>query len=130
MSKKETAALTEEVIARLAECKDPRFKQLITSLVRHLHAFIQDVDLRPDEWMAAIEFLTATGKACTDKRQEFILLSDVLGASMQVVALDQARAGDTTNATPATEATVQGPYYWAGAPDLPLGLGYRRRRAG
>ncbi len=115
-------SLTGAVIDRLTECKDPRFKQVMTSLVEHLHGFIREVDLKPDEWMAAIEFLTATGKACNEKRQEFILLSDTLGASMLVVQLAQLRASKgAQGATPATEATVQGPFYWEGAPDLPLG---------
>jgi hydroxyquinol 1,2-dioxygenase len=75
--------------------------------------------------MKAIQFLTATGKMCDDKRQEFILLSDTLGISMLVVAIEQAkgsaaRAGSKV-ATPATEATVQGPFFWEGAPELPLG---------
>lgn len=115
-------ALAEAVYDRMANCNDKRFKQVMTSLVDHLHHFIQDVDLTPEEWMTAIEFLTATGQTCTDKRQEFILLSDTLGASMLVVALAQARSGATAKgATEATEATVQGPYYWEGAPEMPLG---------
>ena len=114
--------LTEEVIATFAGCKDERFKFLMTELVTHLHAFVRKVDLQPQEWIAAIGFLTATGKICDEKRQEFILLSDTLGVSMQVVALAQARASAAGQAaTPATEATVQGPYYWEGAPDRELG---------
>ncbi len=117
--------LTQAVLARLDDAADPRFAQVMTSLIKHLHAFIRDVDLRPDEWMNGIQFLTAVGQTCTDKRQEFILLSDTLGASMMVVMLDQARAMAKERAglraTEATEATVQGPYYWEGAPDLPLG---------
>lgn len=115
-------ALTKAVHERMADCEDQRFKQVMTSLVNHLHHFIQEVDLTPQEWMTAIEFLTATGQTCTDKRQEFILLSDTLGASMLVVALAQARSGASAKgATEATEATVQGPYYWEGAPQMPLG---------
>ena len=124
--------LTQAGLQRLEGAADPRFAQIMRSLITHLHAFIREVDLRPDEWMRAIEFLTATGKICDEKRQEFILLSDTLGASMMVVMLDQFRAareareagegesGDLS-ATPATEATVQGPYYWAGAPEMPCG---------
>ena len=116
-------SLTDEVLARLAGCTDARFKQVMSALVTHLHDFVRAVDLTGEEWMQAIEFLTATGKTCTDKRQEFILLSDTLGVSMLVVALAQARAsGQAQGATPATEATVQGPYYWVGAPDRPLGF--------
>jgi hydroxyquinol 1,2-dioxygenase len=117
--------LTQAVLERLNGAADPRFAQIMTSAIKHLHAFLREVDLRPDEWMTGIEFLTAVGQACTDKRQEFILLSDTLGASMTVVMLDQARAMARGKggqaATEATEATVQGPYYWEGAPERPLG---------
>ncbi|MDH6590654.1 hydroxyquinol 1,2-dioxygenase [Variovorax sp. TBS-050B] len=128
--------LTQTVLQSLAGARDARFAQLMRSLVTHLHAFIRDVDLRPDEWMQGIEFLTATGHTCTDKRQEFILLSDTLGASMMVVILDQLRAAasrrereagapmaatESAELAEATHATVQGPFYWEGAPDLPLG---------
>ncbi|WP_213956187.1 dioxygenase [Variovorax sp. dw_954] len=117
-----TQTLTDEVIARLDGCTDARFKEVMTSLVRHVHDFVRSVDLTGEEWMNTIQFLTATGQACNDKRQEFILLSDTLGVSMLVVALAQARASaDASGATPATEATVQGPYYWVGAPERPLG---------
>lgn len=122
--------LTQAALQRLEGAADPRFAQVMTSLITHLHAFIREVDLKPDEWMRGIEFLTATGQACDPKRQEFILLSDTLGASMMVVMLDQLRAareaqqagaaGDVA-VTPTTEATVQGPYYWAGAPEMPCG---------
>ncbi len=122
MAQYDTHNLTHAVIERLADCKDARFKQVMTSLVSHLHDFARDVDLTPQEWMNAIQFLTETGKACTDKRQEFILLSDTLGLSMLVVALEQARgAKGRKGATPATEATVQGPFYWPGAPEQALG---------
>jgi hypothetical protein len=118
----DTQSITDAVIARLADCQDPRFKQVMTSLIGHLHAFARDVDLKGDEWFKAIEFLTACGKACDDKRQEFILLSDTLGLSMLVVALEHARAlKGRSGATPPTDATVQGPFYWEGAPELPLG---------
>ena len=111
MAQYDTQSLTQAVIDRLGECKDPRFKQVMTSLVQHLHNFARDVDLKPQEWITAIEFLTKTGQACNDKRQEFILLSDTLGLSMLVVALEQARgAKGRKGATPATEATVQGPF--------------------
>ena len=122
MAQYDTQSLTQAVIDRLGECKDPRFKQVMTSLVQHLHNFARDVDLKPQEWITAIEFLTKTGQACNDKRQEFTLLSDTLGLSMLVVALEQARgAKGRKGATPATEATVQGPFYWSGAPERQLG---------
>ncbi len=123
MTAADPTALAEAVIARMSDCTDPRFKEVMTSLVRHLHAFVSEVDLRPEEWMTAIQFLTATGQACNERRQEFILLSDTLGVSMAVVGLDQARAlrNDAQTARQATEATVQGPFYWEGAPDMALG---------
>lgn len=111
--------LTGAVLARLNDCKDPRFKQIMQGAIRALHGFVRDVDLTPEEWIAGIEFLTATGVACDAKRQEFILLSDTLGVSMMVIALAQAKAADSDLS--ATEATVQGPYYWEGAPELSLG---------
>ncbi|MDN4590726.1 hydroxyquinol 1,2-dioxygenase [Xenophilus aerolatus] len=112
--------LTREVLATLEGAKDARFKHIMSELVTRLHDFVRAVDLKPEEWIQAIEFLTATGKTCDPKRQEFILLSDTLGVSMLVVALAQSRAS-ATGATPATEATVQGPYYWEGAPERALG---------
>ena len=126
MTQNQTAVhtLTGEVLATLQGSTDERFKFLMSELVQHLHDYARKVDLKPEEWMAAIQFLTATGKMCDEKRQEFILLSDTLGVSMLVVALAQARAGASAGAhaaTPATEATVQGPYYWEGAPDRDLG---------
>ena len=126
MSKHQTADITQAVLDRLGECHDPRFKEIITGVIRHLHALAVEIDLKPDEWMTAIQFLTATGQKCDDKRQEFILLSDVLGLSMRVVQLEQARRSakaltEKVPATPPTEATVQGPFYWAGSPVLALG---------
>jgi hydroxyquinol 1,2-dioxygenase len=114
--------LTQDVVDAFAKTPDPRLRQLMTALVKHIHAFAREVDLRPEEWMAGLEFLNATGQISTEKRPEFILLSDTLGLSMMVVALAQARAsGNAKGATEATEATVQGPFYWPGAPDLTLG---------
>jgi hydroxyquinol 1,2-dioxygenase len=125
--------LVQAVIDRMADCKDARFKVVMAALVKHLHAFAKDIELAPHEWMTAIQFLTATGQKCDEKRQEFILLSDTLGLSMQVVAIAQAKGAEM--GTPSgtlqpgngqalmapTEATVQGPFYWEGAPELPLG---------
>src|SRR5262245_5573490 len=96
-------SLTQEVLATLEGCKDERFKFVMSELITHLHDFVRKVDLKPEEWMAAIQFLTATGQMCDEKRQEFILLSDTLGVSMLVVALAQARASAAERAaTPAT----------------------------
>jgi len=122
MSEQNLAKLTAEVAAAFAGTPEPRLRELMTALVKHVHAFAREVDLKPDEWLAGLKFLTATGQISTEQRPEFILLSDTLGLSSMVVALMQARAsGNAQGATAATEATVEGPFYWAGAPDLPLG---------
>ena len=114
--------LTEDVLAAFAGTPEPRLRTLMSALVKHIHAFAREVDLTPEEWLAGMKFLDATGQISTERRPEFILLSDTLGLSMMVVALSQARAsGGATGATPATEATVEGPFYWPGAPDLALG---------
>jgi len=114
--------LTQDVLDAFAGTPDPRLRQLMTSLVKHIHAFAREVDLTPEEWLAGLKFLNATGQISTERRPEFILLSDTLGLSMMVVALAQARAsGNAKGATAATEATVEGPFYWPGAPDLALG---------
>jgi hydroxyquinol 1,2-dioxygenase len=107
--------LTEAALGRLAEAADPRFKQIMTSLIRHLHDFVREVKLTEDEWFAGIQFLTATGQKCDEKRQEFILLSDTLGVSMLVDLLNHHKT------TGATESTVLGPFYIPGAPELPNG---------
>ncbi len=107
--------LTQAVIARLATAKDARLKEIMTRLVTHLHAFVREVELTEAEWFEAIRFLTATGQKCDDKRQEFILLSDLLGVSMLVDAINHRKPRG------ATESTVLGPFYVEGAPDLPSG---------
>jgi hydroxyquinol 1,2-dioxygenase len=107
--------LTDAVIQQLAARDDPRFTTVMTSLVRHLHDFVREVELSEAEWMAAIRFLTRVGQACNDKRQEFILLSDTLGVSILVDAINHRQP------TGAVESTVLGPFYWEGAPELPLG---------
>jgi hydroxyquinol 1,2-dioxygenase len=108
-------SITQAVIERLAQSDDPRFKRVMTSLVTHLHDFVRDVQLTEAEWLGAIQFLTDVGQTCTEKRQEFILLSDTLGVSVLVITLNHpADAGSA-------ESTVLGPFYWEGAPDLPRG---------
>jgi hydroxyquinol 1,2-dioxygenase len=107
--------LLERVVASLDHCPDPRLKELMTSLVRHLHAFVREVRLTEEEWAKGIEFLTAAGHITDDKRQEFILLSDVLGVSMQTIAINNEAYGD------ATEATVFGPFFTENSPEIPPG---------
>jgi hydroxyquinol 1,2-dioxygenase len=114
--------LTQDVVDAFAGTPDARLRVLMTSLVKHVHAFAREVDLTPEEWLAGLKFLTATGQISTERRPEFILLSDTLGLSMMVVALAQERAvGAARGAMEPTEATVEGPFFWPGAPDLPLG---------
>ena len=105
----------DTVTASFAQCADPRLRMVLESLVRHLHAFVKDVALTEDEWSAAIRFLTATGQMSDDVRQEFILLSDVLGVSMLVDTINH-RSGDG-----ATESTVLGPFHVVTSPERELG---------
>jgi hydroxyquinol 1,2-dioxygenase len=107
--------LTREVLGQVQRARDPRVRVLMEALVEHLHAFVRVVQLREDEWLAGIEFLTEAGRVCIDKRQEFILLSDTLGVSMLVDLIN--RPGAATS----TESTVLGPFYVPDAPLLPLG---------
>ncbi len=108
------ANLTDAVLAKLEHAGNPRFKQVMTSLIKHLHAFVRDTELTEAEWFAGIQFLTATGQKCDDKRQEYILLSDTLGVSMLVDAINHRKPGG------ATETTVLGPFYVPGSNQLPL----------
>lgn len=108
-------SLTEAVIERISAAPDPRLRDVMGAMVRHLHAFVREVRPTQEEWAAGIEFLTRTGQKCDDKRQEFILLSDTLGVSMLVDFLNYGRHAR------ATESTVTGPFYVQGAPEVPLG---------
>ncbi|RSZ63122.1 hydroxyquinol 1,2-dioxygenase [Corynebacterium hylobatis] len=107
--------LTDRVLASFDDTDDPRLKQIMRSLTTHLHDFIRDVRLTEEEWEKAIEFLTAVGHITDDKRQEFILLSDTLGASMQTIAVNNQAYED------ATEATVFGPFFLEDAPRIEAG---------
>src|SRR3954469_8885665 len=111
--------LTQAVIDRLGKVKDARFKKVITSAIKHLHAFARDVQLTEEEWFEGIKFLTAVGQKCDDKRQEFILLSDILGLSMMIVALNHKTVPG------ATEATVLGPFVAHGAKEYEYGADLR-----
>jgi catechol 1,2-dioxygenase len=107
--------ITAEVLARFSGTPDPRLREIMLSLISHLHAFVKDVKLTEAEWFQAIEILTEAGKMCSDKRQEFILFSDTLGVSMVVDLLDHRKPDG------ATESTVFGPFHRLGAPDMPMG---------
>ena len=111
--------LTDAVVARLKQTKDKRLKEIMTSAVKHLHAFAREVNLTEEEWFEGIKFLTAVGQKCDGKRQEFILMSDVLGLSMMVVALNHKTAPG------ATEATVLGPFFAHGAKEYGYGADLR-----
>jgi hydroxyquinol 1,2-dioxygenase len=107
--------ITQAVIAQIANTPDPRLKRILTSLVQHLHGFAREVELSEDEWLVAVQFLTRTGQMCTDKRQEFILLSDTLGLSTLTMAMNNRKP-------PAcTESTVFGPFHVENAPAFALG---------
>jgi len=115
-----TGFFTEEnsaqaVNARMRDGIDPRLKTIMSALVKHLHAFVKEVELTEDEWNSAIEFLTTTGQICSNERQEYILLSDVLGVSMLVDAINNRRP------TGATENTVFGPFHVKDAPVRQMG---------
>ena len=108
-------AVTEEVVASFDDAHSARYREVMQSLVRHLHEFVRDVRLTDEEWHEAIGFLTDTGRMCDDKRQEFVLLSDVLGLSMLTVAVNE--VADSA----ATQTTVFGPFFVEGSPEIALG---------
>ncbi len=107
--------LTAEVLQRIRKTPDPRLKQVMTAFIRHAHAFVREVKPTQEEWFRAIQFLTETGQWCDDKRQEWILMSDTLGVSMLVDAINYRAAGG------ATQSTVLGPFHRERAPEYPLG---------
>jgi hydroxyquinol 1,2-dioxygenase len=115
MSEPTEQQLTDKVVASFDTAKDERFREVMRALVRHAHAFVRETRLTGDEWSAAIEFLTAAGHITTDTRQEFVLLSDVLGISMLTVAVNEPGVGD------ATESTVLGPFFVQDSPEIELG---------
>ena len=109
------ATITEAVTRKFYGCDNVRLKQIITSLVRHLHDFVREIEPNDAEWSAAIKFLTETGQKCDDKRQEFILLSDVLGVSTFVELINNRKEPGMT------ETSVFGPFWVDGAPHKPMG---------
>ena len=116
--------ITEAVVARIAHTPDPRLKEIMTSLVRHLHAFAREVKLTEQEWAGGIRFLTAVGHQTDAMRQEFILLSDTLGLSMLTVAMNNDKPAGCT------EATVFGPFYVEDAPACAPGADIANGAAG
>jgi protocatechuate 3,4-dioxygenase beta subunit len=118
--------ITDAVIAQMADTPDPRMREVMASLVRHLHAFAREVKLTPAEWLGAIAFLTKVGQTCTPIRQEFILLSDTLGLSRLVNLMDDKanRVGE------ATETSLLGPFYREAAPQFGFGESIATRAKG
>ena len=108
--------ITDAVLDQMSTTGDPRLKEIMDSLVRHLHDFAREVDLKPGEWLKSIEFLTAVGKKCTPARQEFILLSDTLGMSSLVNSLHDKRALEA-----GTKSSLLGPFYRNDSPERALG---------
>src|SRR5215208_343245 len=100
---------TNEVLATSEDAESERFKEIMQSLIRHLHTFVREVQLTEEEWFEAIRFLTRTVQISDDNRQEFILLSDTLGVSMQMIGVNHSKPSGTT------ESTVVGPFYVEGA---------------
>jgi len=108
-------SITEAVLERVRNAPNSRHRIISEALVRHLHDFVREVEPSYDEWAQAISFLTRVGQKCTDTRQEFILLSDTLGVSMLVDAINHRFPGH------ATQTTVLGPFHVASAPEFALG---------
>jgi catechol 1,2-dioxygenase len=106
---------TAAVIDSFANCPDDRLKSVLTSFVQHLHDFVRDVEPTQAEWERGIQFLTDVGQMCVDGRQEFILLSDVLGVSMLVDAINNRKPPG------ATESTVLGPFHVVESPAREMG---------
>src|ERR1700750_3155282 len=108
--------LTAEVVDRLGATPDERLREVMSALVRHLHAFATEVRLTEAEWLAGIRFLTEAGQLSDDTRQELILLSDTLGLSSLVDLIENADVGSS-----ATEPTILGPFYVPGSPERDFG---------
>ena len=113
--------VTESALERISQCPNPRLKEVMTALIRHLHEFAREVKLTPAEWMKGIEFLTDVGHITDDKRQEFILLSDTSGLSALVDIL-----ANRGKSVAATESSLLGPFFREGAPELADGASIAR----
>jgi hydroxyquinol 1,2-dioxygenase len=106
---------TRTVLKRWEDIPDPRLREVMQSAIKHLHAFVSEVRPTGAEWFEAIKFLTAIGQKCDDKRQEFILASDVMGVSMLVDDINNRRVAG------ATPSTVEGPFHIPDAPEFANG---------
>jgi hydroxyquinol 1,2-dioxygenase len=119
------STVTQTAIDQMATTADPRLREVMESLVRHLHGFAREVQLTPDEWLKAIGFLTRVGQACSPTRQEFILLSDVLGLSALIQLMHTEAAPES-----GTPSSLLGPFYRQDAPEVPLGGSLARQATG
>ena len=109
------ANLTDAVLQKLTNTSSPRVKKIMSSLIENLHKFIREVEPTQEEWTEAIHFLTEVGQKCNRQRQEFILMSDTLGASMLVDVINNRKVDS------ATESSVLGPYYLPSPPEIKNG---------
>jgi hydroxyquinol 1,2-dioxygenase len=107
--------LTDIALERWKDIPDPRLRQIMQSLIKHVHGFVREIEPTQAEWAVAIDWLTRTGQICSQKRQEFILTSDVLGVSMLVDAINHRQASG------ATPSTVEGPFHIPNAPPIANG---------
>ncbi len=108
-------SITQAVLEQVGKAPSARTRQISEAAVRHLHAFVREIEPSIEEWEWAIGFLTEVGQKCSGTRQEFILLSDTLGVSMLVDAINHRLPKG------ATETTVLGPFYVQNPPEFPLG---------
>src|SRR4029450_11428364 len=115
--------VTDEVLPSF-DGASPRLREVLAAVVRHAHAVVRETRVTEEEWAAAVGFLTRCGQISNEKRQEFILLSDVLGLSMLTIAVNHPAAGAVT------ESTVLGPFFVEGSPEVPPGGHLARRAAG
>lgn len=115
MTQIDQTTITDAVIKRLEHAPDERLRVVLAALVRHLHDFAREVSLTNKEWACAIEFLTKVGQRCHEDRQEFILLSDVLGLSSLVDMINHQMPAGCTPSTPI------GPFHVQGAPEVLMG---------
>src|ERR1700686_625503 len=116
--------LTDLALKQWEACHSARLRQIMQSLVTHLHGFVREVDLKQDEWLMAVDWLPKTGKLCTEKRQGFILLSDVLGISLLVDSINHRFPEG------ATPSTVIGPFHIDDSPVMPMGANVAEGLAG
>ena len=118
------SAITRAAIASFENTPDPRLREIVTALTRHLHAFVAEVSPTNEEWFKGVQYLTRVGQTCVGPRQEYILLSDVLGVSMLVDAINH-----PTHRS-ATESTVLGPFFVDDAPKADQGADIAAGAAG